>query len=203
MTKALRVQSRVTRHAGDARRSAPPLPGHAVLDISGTTGTVRWLGNLDGYLTGRSSKSPTSIALGYVRKNHAALGLTAADIKTFHLGRDYRDITGTHHLFFTQRIKGNKHRPQRPDRLGEQGRPPADPRWHADQQDRPRTKLPPASAYTIRTAAEALARTRGPELAGAATGDDTAQRVVFETGERSAPGVGDRGDLVADPGRRP
>ncbi len=41
-----------------------------------------------------------------MRANHAALGLTKADLKTFHLARNYRDITGAHHLYFTQRIGG-------------------------------------------------------------------------------------------------
>jgi extracellular elastinolytic metalloproteinase len=185
LTKALRVQSRVSRDpASKAFRAL--LPGHAVLDISGTTGTVRWLGNLDGYLTGRSSKSPQSIALRYVRKHHAALGLARSDLKTLHLGRDYRDITGTHHLFFTQRIKGNKTARNgltasvsKSGHLLTLGGMPISKTAKA--------KLPSASTFTIKTAAQALARTRGPEVAGSDTSDDTAQRVVFETGSGLRP----------------
>jgi extracellular elastinolytic metalloproteinase len=78
-----------------------------ILDIDGTTGTVRELTRLNGFLTGPSSKSPKSIALGYVRQHAAELGLVAADLKTFSLHRNYRDIAGTHHLYFTQRIAGS------------------------------------------------------------------------------------------------
>ncbi|HEX4472099.1 MAG TPA: M36 family metallopeptidase, partial [Nocardioides sp.] len=185
VTKALRVQARVSRDPA-TRAASAVLPSHAVLDISGTTGTVRWLGNLDGYLTGRSSKSPQKIAMGYVRKHHAALGLARADLKTLHLGRDYRDIAGTHHLFFTQKIKGNKTARNgltasvnKAGHLLTLGGMPISKTAKA--------KVAPASTFTIKTAAEALARTRGPVAPGADTSDDTAQRVVFETGNGLRP----------------
>jgi extracellular elastinolytic metalloproteinase len=185
VTKALRVQSRVT-HQRDSKVFRAAASRHTVTDISGTTGTVRWLGNLDGYLTGRSSKSPTSIALGYVRKNHGALGLTRADVKTFHLSRDYRDITGIHHLFFTQKVKGGKvarngltASVNKAGHLLTLGGMPITKSAKA--------KLAPASSFTIKTAAQALARTRGPEVAGADTSGDTAQRVVFQTGSGLRP----------------
>lgn len=81
-------------------------PGQTVLDIDGSTGTVRMLTRLDGFLTGRSHKSAQKVALGYVKQHHAALGLTSADVKTFRLKRDYVDIAGQHHLFFVQHIAG-------------------------------------------------------------------------------------------------
>jgi extracellular elastinolytic metalloproteinase len=179
VTQALKVQGRLDKDPA-TRRAVSQLPSHAVLDISGTTGTVRWLGNLDGYLTGRSSKSPQSIALGYVRANAAMLGLSSADIKTLHLGRDYRDITGTHHLFFTQKIKGNKTARNgltaSVSKAGHLLTLGGMPISKTAQQ-----KLPPASSFTIKTAAEALARTRGPEVAGSDLSQDTAQRMVFQT----------------------
>nr|WP_246355363.1 M36 family metallopeptidase [Nocardioides ungokensis] len=46
--------------------------------------------------------------MGYVRANHAALGLTADDLDTFRLRRDYRDIAGIHHLSWTQRVDGRR-----------------------------------------------------------------------------------------------
>jgi extracellular elastinolytic metalloproteinase len=82
------------------------LPGQTVLDLDGTTGTVRMLTRLDGFLTGASGKGAAHIAHRYVRRHHAALGLTRADLKTFHLKRKYVDISGTHHLYWTQRIGG-------------------------------------------------------------------------------------------------
>jgi extracellular elastinolytic metalloproteinase len=73
-------------------------------DIDANTGTVRMRASLDGFLTAASTKAPSTIALGYVQANHTDLGLTPGDLNTFHLARDYRDITGAHHLYFTQRI---------------------------------------------------------------------------------------------------
>jgi extracellular elastinolytic metalloproteinase len=185
ITQALRNAGRVSRTPA-VRAFRASQPDGTVLDISGSTGTVRFLGNLNGFLTGASKKSAKSIALGYVRSHAGALGLTTADLSTFHLARTYTDITGTHHLFFTQRIGGSSaarngltasvsHR----GRLLTLGGLPIT--------SASATKLPPASALSITTAAEALARTRGPETPGAATSDDTAQRVVFATGNGLRP----------------
>jgi extracellular elastinolytic metalloproteinase len=177
-------------HAGagspaSARSGAARSDG-VVLDLSPTTGTVRFLADLDGYLTPRSAKPAPRIALGYVRSHAAALGLVRADLRTFHLTRDYRDITGTHHLYFTQRVDGTT--------LARHGLTASvSGGGHlltvggAPVSKASDTKLPPASAYTITSAAQALAETRGPEIAGADTSDDTAQRVVFETGDGLRP----------------
>jgi hypothetical protein len=162
------------------RSAVAPLPRGQVLDTSSTTHTVRFLGNLDGYLTGRSSKSAKSIALGYVRSHLTTLGLVRADLKTFHLARTYIDITGTRHLFFTQRIKGNSAARNgltasvtKSGHLLVLGGMPISKGAQAT--------LPPASAWTITSAAQALARTRGTETAGSDTSNDTAQRVVYAT----------------------
>ena len=84
------------------------LGAQGVVDIDGTTGTPRLVGKLDGFLTGRSSAAPRTIALGYVRAHRAAFGLTQADLKTFHFRQDYTDVSGTHHLSWTQRIGGKE-----------------------------------------------------------------------------------------------
>jgi extracellular elastinolytic metalloproteinase len=91
---------------GATKAFAKALPAKAILDIDGTTGTVRMLAKLDGYLTGKSNKKATTVALKYVRGNHAALGLTTGDLKTFKLKREYVDIEGVHHLYWIQRIAG-------------------------------------------------------------------------------------------------
>ena len=162
------------------------LPDRTVLDIGGTTGTVRFLANLDGSLTPGSPRSPRSIALGYVRDHSAALGLDPHDLTTFHLGRDYRDITGTHHLYFTQRVHGTTvarngltAAVDRSGRLLTLGGMPVSTAGDA--------KVPPATAWSIGSAGEALDTTRGPEVAGVDTSDDTAQRVLFETGDGLRP----------------
>ncbi|MGC4111805.1 MAG: M36 family metallopeptidase [Nocardioides sp.] len=165
---------------GSESKRAASLPKGAVLDISSTTGTVRFLGNLSGYLTPRSSKSAKSVALGYVRSHLSTLGLVRADLKTLHLGRTYTDITGTRHLFFTQRIKGHSSATNgltasvtKSGHLLVLGGMPITKGAQA--------QLPAASSWTITSGAQALARTRGPEVAGADTSDDTAERVVYPT----------------------
>ena len=100
------------RAAGKASRSsetralAASIPGQAIFDIDGTTGTVRMLERLDGYLTGKSNLKPTKVVTKYLDANHDALGLTKSDLNTFKLKRDYKDIEGVHHLFWIQRIGG-------------------------------------------------------------------------------------------------
>src|SRR6185295_18320433 len=85
---------------------AKALPSKAIFDIDGTTGTVRMLAKLDGYLTGKSDKKAKAVAFQYVRSNHTALGLTSGDLNTFKLKREYVDIEGVHHLYWIQRIGG-------------------------------------------------------------------------------------------------
>ena len=70
------------------------------------TGTLRMVGRLDGFLTGRSVRPARAVAMGFVRANLAAFGLTNADIKTFRLRQDYVDIAGVHHVSWTQSKRG-------------------------------------------------------------------------------------------------
>ena len=77
-----------------ARRLGP----QGVVQSDPMTGTLRMVGRLDGYLTGRSMRPARAVAMGFVRSNRAAFGLTNADIKTFRLRLDYVDIAGVHHI---------------------------------------------------------------------------------------------------------
>src|SRR4051812_16596125 len=95
-----------TLHKPATRALRATLGDQALLEIDGGTGTVRVLERLNGFLTPPTRRAPAQVALGYVRNHHAGLGLTTADLRTFHLRRDYRDITGIHHLSWTQRIGG-------------------------------------------------------------------------------------------------
>src|SRR5699024_6145350 len=61
----LRNASRVNDRPATARFRAS-LPADAVLDIDGSTGSVRMLTRLDGFLTGRSSATPQSVVRRYV-----------------------------------------------------------------------------------------------------------------------------------------
>ncbi len=85
---------------------ARQLGSQGVVIADPMTGTLRMLGRLDGYLTGRSSRPANRIAMAYVHDHLAALGLTGADLRTFLLRRDYVDILGTHHLSWTQSSHG-------------------------------------------------------------------------------------------------
>jgi extracellular elastinolytic metalloproteinase len=82
------------------------LGAQALVDLDGTTLTVRMLARLDGYLTEPSAASAGTVAMDYVQAHLGALGLTAADLPSFRLTRDYRDIDGTHHLTWTQSAGG-------------------------------------------------------------------------------------------------
>jgi hypothetical protein len=104
---ALRAAHQVARQP-EARAFELAAPDQTVTDIDGNTHTVRMQTRLDGFLTGPSHRSAMNIALGYVRHHLAPLGLIRADLNTFHLQRSYRDITGAHHLYFTQRIAGRQ-----------------------------------------------------------------------------------------------
>ncbi len=175
--QALLTAGRVAQRTADRRGTVSP-PTSVVTDISGSTGTVRWQGNLDGTLTGPSHASSKKIVFDYVRAHHTELGLVVADLKTLHLKRNYTDIVGTHHLFFIQKLKGKP--------MGKNGLTAS-----VDKRGRlltvggiPHTtaqadKVPPASAWTI-TAGSALARTRGTVAPGGVTGDDRATKVLFQ-----------------------
>ena len=100
----LREAAEAAARPGTARLRGS-LGDQALLDIDGTTGTPRLLTRLDGFLTGQQQEA-AAVTLGYVTAHHDALGLTAKDLKTFHLRRDYVDVAGTHHLSWTQKIGG-------------------------------------------------------------------------------------------------
>ena len=82
------------------------LGSEGVLELDPATGTPRFLGRLDGFLTGPSSSSPQDVALSYARRNAAALGLSATDLTGLRLTRDYTDADGTTHLIWAQSAGG-------------------------------------------------------------------------------------------------
>ena len=113
----------------ETRRFRGSLGDQTLLDLDGTTGTVRMLTRLDGYLTGTQpterrprSRSSTSTA------NHDALGPDLrATCKTFHLRARLR-----RHRRHPPPVLDAAHRRhdglrQRPDGRGHQGRPAAQP----------------------------------------------------------------------------
>jgi extracellular elastinolytic metalloproteinase len=105
-------RSHISRAAAKAAARPPTerlqssLGREAVVDMDGTTGTARMVARLDGYLTPPSRRPAAQVALRYVRAHLGALGLTASDMRTFRLRRDYVDISGTRHLSWTQSADG-------------------------------------------------------------------------------------------------
>jgi Zn-dependent metalloprotease len=77
-----------------------------VLQSDPVTGTLRYVGRLDGFLTHASTAPASRVALRYVRQNRIAFGLRAADLKTLRLRDNYVDALGTHHLSWVQRAGG-------------------------------------------------------------------------------------------------
>ena len=182
--RATQIRNRTTAAETQAspavRAAVAPTPGGLVLDISGSTGTVRWMAQLNGFLTPASTLSPARIALDFVRADPGQLGLVPADLATFHLHRDYTDITGTHHLYFQQNIGGRvvarNGLTASVNRAGHLLTVGGTPISTASTLAAPTTQAP-----TITTPAEALAQTRGSVPAGSDLSQDTATRMVFAT----------------------
>ncbi|MBO0845152.1 MAG: M36 family metallopeptidase [Nocardioides sp.] len=78
------------------------LGSQTVVDMDPLTHTVRDLGSLDGFLTGRSAAPARTIALTYVRSHLAQLGLTKPDLSTLRFRQDYVDSLGVHNLSWSQ-----------------------------------------------------------------------------------------------------
>jgi extracellular elastinolytic metalloproteinase len=82
------------------------LGNEGIVSLDPLTSTARMVGRTDGFLTGSNSASAASVALGYVSGNPAAFGLSAGDLASLTLARDYVDVGGTHHLSWVQSASG-------------------------------------------------------------------------------------------------
>jgi extracellular elastinolytic metalloproteinase len=100
--RALERRAAVSSADASTKRLRTSLGVQGVVDIDGLTGTPRQVARVDGFLTGRSNLPARQIALDYVRAHLDSFGLTAADLDTFDLQRDYVDIEGIHHLSWVQ-----------------------------------------------------------------------------------------------------
>ncbi len=100
---AVAAPARVLRARADLARTLGPL---GVVQTDRVTGTLRFVGRLDGFLTGPSVRPARRVALDFVRSRLAAFGLSRPDLATFDLRRDYVDVIGTHHLSWVQRADG-------------------------------------------------------------------------------------------------
>jgi extracellular elastinolytic metalloproteinase len=163
-----------------AARLQRSLGDGGLFELDPATGTVRILEKLDGYLTGASGRPPRAVALAYVRAHRGALGLSAADLKTFQFHRDYVDIAGTHHLSWTQEVGGQK--------VFDAGLQAAVTRSGRllTVSGSPVTKanVPVTGSRVLATSEDAItaARTDGAEPSAAPGPDDSAEEVVFVAG---------------------
>jgi hypothetical protein len=82
------------------------LGDEGVLSVDRVTGSVRWLGRTDGYLTGPSNGKPRDIALAWAREHLDVLGLTEADLRGLRLGSEYSAPNGVTRLIFRQTYRG-------------------------------------------------------------------------------------------------
>jgi extracellular elastinolytic metalloproteinase len=148
-----------------------------VVDDDPTTGTLRFLGSLDGFLTGPSGRPASAVALDYVRRHRTAFGLSRSDLRTFRLRRDYVDAGGTHHLSWIQRVGGVEVFPN-----GLEANVTADGRLiNISGSPAPSLRAPSVSARLDAGAAIVAARVAGGGVA-VRTNGDLAERVLFPTG---------------------
>ncbi len=97
----------VSRRVAAARvELARSLGRFGVVEPDRLTGTLRFVGRLDGFLTRASDRAARRVAMGYLRANRVAFGLSARDLRTFSFRQDYVDVQGTHHLSWIQRSHG-------------------------------------------------------------------------------------------------
>ena len=80
--------------------------GKAIVELDNLTGTPRFLGRLDGYLTAPSSSSASAVVLGYLRDHLSAIGLRESDLAHLRLADDYADSFGVRHLTWQQEFHG-------------------------------------------------------------------------------------------------
>jgi hypothetical protein len=88
------------------RKLQQKLGQQAVVDLDPVTGTPAMVGRLDRFLTPASSASAQTVTKRYLSANASTLGVSAADVKTLTLQRDYVDVAGIHHLSWTQSVRG-------------------------------------------------------------------------------------------------
>ncbi len=91
----------------DARRAfLRGLGPEGQLSVDRATGTVRWVGRTDGYLTGPRAGAPRDVALAWAREHLDVLGIDAADLRGLRLANEYRAPNGVTRLIFQQTFRG-------------------------------------------------------------------------------------------------
>jgi extracellular elastinolytic metalloproteinase len=100
----------------DARVLAKPSAGvrtlrhqlgtQGIVSIDPLTRTPRIVARVDGFLTGRTTTSARSVALGYVLRHPDVFRLSGREIARLSLRKTYVDVAGTRHLSFVQQVRG-------------------------------------------------------------------------------------------------
>ena len=101
--RSAKVEGKETAAAKKFRDS---LGTQGVVEVDPNTGTPAQVTKLNGFLTGKSAKKATDVALGYVKAHPEIFKLSDADLGTLKLRKDYVDDLGTHHIFWTQVVDG-------------------------------------------------------------------------------------------------
>ena len=79
----------------------------SALEVDETTGAVRSLSSESGFLSAASPGKPMTIAVDFVRRNVAALGLEASDLEGYTVSDVvYSKITGATRIYLQQRYQG-------------------------------------------------------------------------------------------------
>ncbi|MEU4606821.1 M36 family metallopeptidase [Kribbella sp. NPDC023972] len=101
--RAAKVAGKETAASEKFRNS---LGSQGVVEVDPNTGTPAQVTKLNGFLTGRSAKKAQDIALNYVKAHPEIFKLSAGDLATLRLRKDYVDDLGTHHIFWSQVVDG-------------------------------------------------------------------------------------------------
>ncbi|WP_328330805.1 M36 family metallopeptidase [Kribbella sp. NBC_00382] len=82
------------------------LGSQGVVAVDENTGTPAQVTKLNGFLTAKSTKKATAIALAYVKAHPEVFKLSTSDLGTLKLRKDYVDDLGTHHISWVQEVDG-------------------------------------------------------------------------------------------------
>jgi extracellular elastinolytic metalloproteinase len=103
--KAGAIGSRSERSARSALRAR--LGNEAAVQVDALTGTARSIQKLNGTLTGPAAGDRAAVAMGWIRANRAALGLSAADLDSLSLSsRKVDQGSGFTYLRYRQAYRG-------------------------------------------------------------------------------------------------
>ena len=96
-------QGSAQTHGRPASAGRPPA---RVVSLDPELGSLRAVVRPGGFLSGPSAAAPQAVALDYVRRHRAELGVTTEQLRSLDPVTDYVDIVGTHHLAWTQSVHG-------------------------------------------------------------------------------------------------